>query len=111
MPYLPKPACPGSNRCPNRKGECLTHPAPRPFAGARPIKNYGSEWDRLSARIRRENPICQLDGCDQPSAIADHIVARVDGGPDSPENLRAVCRHHHAVITGRQLRERSLRSH
>ena len=80
-----------------------------PFQGAQRAPRYGNAWDKLSERIRRERPVCEWEGCIQPSEIADHIVARVDGGPDSEENVRAVCRHHHAVITGAQLRQRQLR--
>ena len=53
-----------------------------------------AEWKDLRRRVlARDHWRCQLafPGCEHRAAIADHIVARNDGGPDNMMNLRAVC--------------------
>lgn len=37
--------------------------------------------------------------CREPATEVDHIRALVDGGGDSPQNLRAICRWHHTRDT------------
>jgi 5-methylcytosine-specific restriction endonuclease McrA len=51
-------------------------------------------WRKLRAQIlERDGGVCQLrlvcDGA--PATHVDHIVPRIDGGQDTPENCRASC--------------------
>ena len=57
-------------------------------------RGYDYEWSKVSARIRREEPVCQICN-DAPSEDVDHIIEFQ--GIDDPlrmdrNNLRAVCR-------------------
>lgn len=54
-------------------------------------RGYGAAWERLRRLIlRRDHGVCQ----ECKSAIAtqvDHIIPKSAGGPDAPNNLRAIC--------------------
>jgi len=43
--------------------------------------------------IDRDQHTCMINGprCTHRATQADHIVARADGGADTPENMRAAC--------------------
>lgn len=61
-----------------------------------------SAWQRLRAQVlARDGHRCTwLDRgvrCGSQADTAHHVVARADGGADSLENLRSVCRLHHAL--------------
>ncbi len=62
-------------------------------------RGYGSQWDRLSARIRRRQPFCRW--CDQEgrlefAALVDHKMPVADGGAFYDEqNLWPICLAHH----------------
>lgn len=64
---------------------------------------YGTqEWRALRDAVRRRSGgICEVPGCKAPMAIADHVIARKDGGPDTLSNLRALCLSHDAQIMQR----------
>jgi len=52
------------------------------------------EWKDLRTRVlARDRYTCKLalPGCGVRASIADHIIARRDGGSDTMMNLRAVC--------------------
>lgn len=69
-----------------------------------PKRYYSStEWGQLRARVairagaklingRWTGGKCATPGCIRPGQICDHIVARADGGADTVENLRWLCR-------------------
>jgi 5-methylcytosine-specific restriction endonuclease McrA len=43
--------------------------------------------------LARDRYTCTLalPGCEHRAPIVDHVIARHDGGPDTMQNLRAVC--------------------
>jgi 5-methylcytosine-specific restriction endonuclease McrA len=108
MASLPLRPCPGCRRVLVRSGRCpacrVRHAQElverrRRQAEARPWDSLlgEREWRELSARVRREEPICRLCGV-RPSEVADHIIRRRDR-PDlamERSNLRGVCRRCHA---------------
>lgn len=59
-------------------------------------------WRRIRAYVLdRDGWRCQLPADDRPGELCldlaghvDHIVARVNGGTDEPDNLRAACATH-----------------
>jgi len=58
------------------------------------------EWRDLSRRVLREEPVCFVEGCGRPSAVAHHLVGRRER-PDlalERDNIRGCCRHHHAAM-------------
>jgi 5-methylcytosine-specific restriction endonuclease McrA len=62
---------------------------------------YGSkQWRNTRHKFLANHPMCQVDGCDQPSHHVDHKTARVDGGADFDEaGLEALCGSHHSAKT------------
>ena len=48
-------------------------------------------WQKLRAQVLRRDPRCTAPGCTARSVVADHIVQRSKGGPDTLSNLRALC--------------------
>jgi len=52
-------------------------------------------WKRLRrAVLRRDLYTCVVPGCGQPAFAVDHIKARRQGGPDTFDNLRSLCKAH-----------------
>lgn len=53
------------------------------------------QWRRNAKSFLRLHPFCEMcekNNISSPSRVADHIVARLDGGPDYDwENLQALC--------------------
>lgn len=50
-------------------------------------------WAELRAAvIRRAHGRCETPGCNAKAVVADHIVSRRNGGSDTMQNLRALCR-------------------
>lgn len=102
MPRRTPRACahPG---CPNlvRDGQyCPVHAAQHKQKVYRQRKNdgtlaqYGSAWRKLSAKLLKENPVCEICG-KKPSQLIHHIEPRRFGGTDEESNLIAVCRECH----------------
>jgi 5-methylcytosine-specific restriction enzyme A len=88
----------GSSRCPKHRGKAWAN---------RPRKNqaaYSGDWPVLVKQILKRDPWCMLRGpnCERLSVEVDHIRSVADGGTNSPENLRGVCRRCHARRTGQQ---------
>ena len=55
-------------------------------------------WRRLSAKIRKENPICMNENCIFLSDDVDHIMPIKEGGAIwSDKNLMALCKSCHAI--------------
>jgi len=48
-------------------------------------------WRRLRAEVLRWHPLCDTPGCSARAVVADHIVPRAKGGPDTLGNLRGLC--------------------
>jgi 5-methylcytosine-specific restriction endonuclease McrA len=77
----------------------------RPGASALRVGGSTRRWRRLRAAQLVREPICQVLGCDRPAVEVDHLVARVDGGTDDPDNLVSLCREdHHLRHAGVELR-------
>jgi 5-methylcytosine-specific restriction endonuclease McrA len=54
-----------------------------------------AEWRALrEACLRRDGFRCVVEGCGRQAVVADHVVARRNGGRDELGNLRSLCRLH-----------------
>jgi 5-methylcytosine-specific restriction protein A len=53
------------------------------------------EWRMLRAAVLKRDPVCVVPGCASHSVVADHIIERRKGGPDTLANLRGLCAMHH----------------
>lgn len=52
-------------------------------------------WRRVCDAVRqRSGGRCEVPGCDRPGKVFDHIRSRRRGGPDTPGNVRHLCRLH-----------------
>ena len=64
----------------------------------------GDSHDPISTALRRavlaRDQGCRFASCRTPARHCDlhHLVARVDGGPTTAENLIALCRFHHRLV-------------
>jgi 5-methylcytosine-specific restriction endonuclease McrA len=68
-----------------------------------PSGDYGADWREVRDAYIGQHPICEWPGCAVASHEVDHII-RVKVDPSrrlDPENLRALCLHHHRSRTGR----------
>ena len=68
-------------------------------------RGYGRTWRELRKAVLASQPLCELclrEGRITPATDVDHIVPLRDGGTNDPDNLRPLCRPHHA---SRHLRE------
>lgn len=88
------------------QGRCTEHllpkPRPRTQAPKRPSRQalgYDQQWLNLSARIRKQRPVCQHCG-QRPSQHIDHIDG--DRTNHAASNLQALCRSCHSTKTCRQ---------
>ena len=104
-----KPGCPNLTNggyCEAHKSDARKDRAPdtRPSAQAR---GYGRRWRRLRKMVLARQPLCEdciERGQVTPASEVHHIVPRVEGGPDSFENLQALCKPCHSRKTGRAQR-------
>jgi 5-methylcytosine-specific restriction protein A len=95
MPYVPLRPCttPG---CPNltARARCTGHQRRYEQARGTPTaRGYGgATWQRLRARVLREEPTCAACGADgQPDDHVDHVVPMSHGGTSTRENLQRLC--------------------
>ena len=96
--------------CPNlavRKGRCRKHF--NEGIRANPPTGYSiyrsKRWAILARRVKYEQPICAMDGCDRLSTDVDHIVPLSEGGPPwLRSNLQGLCPHHHGRKTAYERR-------
>lgn len=107
MPIRPRAAClvPGCPALAVERGRCADHAGqerqqrrltetPRPSFRDR---GYGSEWDRIRARVLALTPRCRH--CGAPATVVDHIVPLRAGGTHDLGNLQALCVKHHNAKT------------
>ena len=84
----------------------MWHDKPAAFGrmGADHSALYNSRrWRVFSERFKCDNPLCCVDGCNQPAAYTDHITPIAEGGAIwDRANLQALCVHHNASKTGGQ---------
>lgn len=66
-------------------------------------RGYGWEWQKLRKRIlQRDKYLCQpckANGRITSATEVDHCIAKVNGGTDDPDNLRAICTPCHKAKT------------
>lgn len=66
-----------------------------------------ARWQRLRTRLLREHPWCPVEGCTNPTREVDHVLPIEDGGdPWDENNLRPLCRYHHAAKTAEDVKLR-----
>lgn len=76
--------------------------------GSRQSRGYGSDWDRLRAKIlKRDQYLCQCQDCSElerirPATQVDHIVNKAAGGTDDPNNLQSINAVCHKIKTARE---------
>lgn len=65
--------------------------------GERPTWMMGIYWSSIKeAIIKRDKGVCTWDGCDITWCLAvHHIIPKVRGGTEHPNNLRTLCQIHH----------------
>jgi 5-methylcytosine-specific restriction endonuclease McrA len=91
MPHAPRQPC-TSPGCPELR-PCAAHPVTpwrrRPGATPRTTLSGSAEQARARRVIARGRGICHV--CHHPGAdVADHVIARTDGGPDTEANLAPI---------------------
>ena len=92
MSWAAPRAC-ATHGCPWRgQGGCPTHTSARRLVydsmrGGAVDRGYATaDWKRLRLQVLARDPWCRLCGR-EVAVVADHIIARRDGGPDTLENL------------------------
>lgn len=59
-------------------------------------------WAALrKARLRLDGYACVVPGCGATAVVVDHVIPRKQGGPDTVQNLRSLCRLHDGQIKER----------
>lgn len=54
-----------------------------------------SEWRKVRAQVLREQPVCAVEGCQNPSTTVDHIIPLSKGGHRTARhNLQGMCGPH-----------------
>jgi len=85
---------PGVSRCPKHQKEYeRRRDAQRASAAER---GYDARWRQIRERFLRDHPNCEH--CGAPATVAHHIIRRRDGGPDTPNNLMALCASCHSRL-------------
>jgi 5-methylcytosine-specific restriction protein A len=92
-----RPGCP--ELVTNGTSRCFLHTPYRPTAAQR---GYDSAWQRLRARYLHDHYVCMIDQCYARASDVDHITPRALGGPDTADNLQALCSTHHKRKTALQ---------
>lgn len=74
-----------------------------------PSKSSGrcstAHWQRIRRHVlKRDDHTCQLQlpGCLTEADQVDHITSVANGGPDDPDNCRAICQPCHNKVTAQQ---------
>lgn len=75
------------NRCPSCQSKLNR------ARGSSTRRGYHSRWRRMSERIRKARPLCEirLPGCTLLATAADHIVPLEEGGRSAWANARPAC--------------------
>lgn len=99
---------PGCPKLAVRAGRCERHRLERRRADdrRRPTaqqRGYDVRWQRTRKTYLRLQPVCELDGCEEPATDVDHIDGLGPSGPRGHDllNLRALCHPHHSQRTAR----------
>ncbi len=62
-----------------------------------------ASWRATRAAFLARHPLCELcqrEGRITAATIADHRIARHEGGSNDQANLRSLCSHHHSLRHG-----------
>jgi len=107
-------ACPGlaakgHRYCPACEGKGMGREEARVYdarRGSARERGYDGRWERFRASILRHRGICEYreDGgkpCVEPATDVHHVIPKVDGGPDTEENVQALCGYHHKATESR----------
>lgn len=99
----PMPSRPPSLK-PRRAG-----PKPTGFSMrlSRQARGYGRAHDLMRERVKTEEPLCRAclgltPARYTPTAIADHIIPKAEGGGDERDNYQGLCRPCHTAKTARE---------
>ncbi|GLP75674.1 hypothetical protein TUM20983_27840 [Mycobacterium antarcticum] len=92
-----------------RSGLCQRHYSQNDRQrGTSAQRGYGQDHRNARAVVLARDPICAIDGCHEPSTVADHwpkerrtIVAE-GGNPNAPECMRGLCAPHHSSLPARR---------
>lgn len=71
--------------------------------GSASKRGYGARWRQLRKMILARDPVCQAEGCGEPSTDVDHIKPRRDGGTNDPANLQGLCHECHSRKTAHEV--------
>lgn len=66
----------------------------RKTTGSSSARGYGQVWRRLRDHVMRRDVLCQVclaHGLVVQATAVDHITPKSEGGPDSLQNLQAIC--------------------
>jgi 5-methylcytosine-specific restriction protein A len=94
-----QPGCPAvtqGGRCPKHQRAHQRAYAARPERRQAQQPYHTTAWRQLRAACLERDPYCW---CGKRATEADHIVARAEGGSDTLENLRGMCKSHHSQKT------------
>lgn len=99
----------GPGYCPEHTGEAIGWSRVH-RQGNRHQRGYGTEWDKIRARIlRRDGHLCQCEDCQTEGRPllaneVDHRIPKSRGGTDDDANLCAINRDCHKRKTQRESR-------
>ena len=67
-------------------------------------KFYNSKaWRHLSLSYKMKHPVCEVEGCNQPSYYTDHIIPMSQGGDEwNEDNFQALCKSCNGSKTAKQ---------
>lgn len=64
---------------------------------------HSTRWRKLTAWYKMNHPVCEMEGCTQPSKYTDHIKPISEGGDIwNEQNLQALCVSCNAKKTAKQ---------
>lgn len=91
---------------PSRPPALRAKPRAKPSNWTRKVsrhdRGYGSDYDRMRARVLREEPLCRpcdAQGFVTASVTADHIKPLAEGGTGDRENMQGICSACHKAKT------------
>lgn len=113
MPRLPPRPCtyPRCKEYATKGSRCDEHQIKHNWhhRGNRHERGYGSKWDKIRKQVMvRDDHQCQeclRQGIYTKADEVDHIIPKHLGGPDSYDNLEAICKPCHAEKTSREAAE------
>lgn len=82
-------------------------PIPKPFETGRVKARWPGyntpRWRKISKLFKEEHPICDMEGCGQPTYYTEHQVPALEcEDPWDESNFRPRCRYHGDSKTGKE---------